>query len=172
MTKTADFSNPPHRDPGSKEDDSTGLIRASRTMAFGTLASRGTGFLRTALVASVIGVAIGDAYNLANTLPNIVYELLLGGVLTSVVVPLLVAGRPPRGRRRRLCAETIDARSHRPGCRLDRGHHARPLDRPSLQPLWNGWPAEARDGSGHALCPVLLARRSSSTAWGPSWGPS
>ena len=92
MTKTADYSNPPHRDPGSKEDDATGLIRASRTMAFGTLVSRGTGFLRTALVASVIGVAIGDAYNLANTLPNIVYELLLGGVLTSVVVPLLVAG--------------------------------------------------------------------------------
>jgi len=67
-------------------------MRASRTMALGTLVSRGTGFLRTALIASVIGVAIGDAYNLANTLPNIVYELLLGGVLTSVVVPLLIAG--------------------------------------------------------------------------------
>jgi putative peptidoglycan lipid II flippase len=39
----------------------------------------------------VLGVAsVADAFNLANTAPNIVYELLLGGVLTSVVVPLLV----------------------------------------------------------------------------------
>ena len=60
-------------------------------MAVGTLASRATGFLRTAVVAAVLGVAaVADAFNLANTAPNIVYELLLGGVLTSVVVPLLV----------------------------------------------------------------------------------
>ena len=68
-----------------------GLGRSARTMALGTLASRGTGFLRTAVVGAVLGVAaVGDAFNLANTAPNIVYELLLGGVLTSVVVPLLV----------------------------------------------------------------------------------
>ena len=64
---------------------------SARSMAVGTIASRGTGFLRTAVIASVLGVAgVGDAFNLANTSPNIVYELLLGGVLTSVVVPLLV----------------------------------------------------------------------------------
>jgi len=67
------------------------LFRSSRVMAVGTVASRGTGLLRTVVIAAVIGVgAPGDAYNIANTLPNIVYELLLGGVLTSVVVPLLV----------------------------------------------------------------------------------
>ncbi len=33
---------------------------------------------------------MGDSYNIANTIPNIIYDLLLGGVLTSVVVPLLV----------------------------------------------------------------------------------
>jgi len=60
-------------------------------MAVGTLLSRGTGFLRTIVIAAAIGTTIGDAYNTANTIPNIVYELLLGGVLTSVVVPLLVA---------------------------------------------------------------------------------
>lgn len=70
---------------------SGGLGGSARSMAVGTIASRGTGFLRTAVVASVLGVAaVGDAFNLANTAPNIVYELLLGGVLTSVVVPLLV----------------------------------------------------------------------------------
>lgn len=67
------------------------MRRSGRTMAVGTLASRGTGLVRTLIIASVVGSKeVGDAYNIANTLPNIVYELLLGGVLTSVVVPLLV----------------------------------------------------------------------------------
>ncbi|MDX6208799.1 MAG: putative peptidoglycan lipid flippase, partial [Frankiales bacterium] len=57
-------------------------------MATGTVVSRGTGLLRTVVIAGVIGSrGFGDAYNIANTLPNIIYELLLGGVLTSVVVP-------------------------------------------------------------------------------------
>lgn len=69
-----------------------GIGRSSRVMAVGTIASRGTGFLRTAVIAAAIGTGlVGDAYNVANTTPNILYDLLLGGVLTSVVVPLLVA---------------------------------------------------------------------------------
>jgi putative peptidoglycan lipid II flippase len=61
-------------------------------MALGTLASRGTGFLRTLVLAYVLGVSAwaSAAYNNANTLPNAVYDLMLGGILTSVVVPLLV----------------------------------------------------------------------------------
>ena len=72
-------------------DAATGLLRSTRTMAVGTVASRGTGFLRTAVVGTVLGAGhVADAFNLANTAPNIVYELLLGGILSSVVVPLLV----------------------------------------------------------------------------------
>jgi putative peptidoglycan lipid II flippase len=68
-----------------------GLGRASSIMALGTMASRTTGFLRTVAIAAAIGTgALGDAYNVANTTPNIIYDLLLGGVLTSVVVPVLV----------------------------------------------------------------------------------
>jgi putative peptidoglycan lipid II flippase len=68
-----------------------GLGGSARGMALGTIASRGTGFLRTAVIAAVLGVeTVAAAYNVANTAPNIVYELLLGGILTSVVVPLLV----------------------------------------------------------------------------------
>jgi putative peptidoglycan lipid II flippase len=60
-------------------------------MAIGTVVSRATGFLRTVAIAAAIGTgALGDAYNVANTTPNILYDLLLGGVLTSVVVPVLV----------------------------------------------------------------------------------
>jgi putative peptidoglycan lipid II flippase len=67
------------------------LARSSGVMAIGTLASRGTGFLRTLVLVYAVGVTgVANAYNNANTLPNTVYDLMLGGILTSVVVPLLV----------------------------------------------------------------------------------
>jgi putative peptidoglycan lipid II flippase len=70
---------------------SRGILRAAGTMAVATLVSRVTGLLRTIVLAAALGVGlVNDAYSTANTLPNIVYELLLGGVLTSVIVPLLV----------------------------------------------------------------------------------
>ena len=70
---------------------SGGILRAAGTMAVATLVSRITGLLRTMVLAAALGVGLfADAYNTSNTLPNIVYELLLGGVLASVVVPLLV----------------------------------------------------------------------------------
>lgn len=60
-------------------------------MAVATGASRATGFLRTAALAAVLGVtSLGDAYNTANTIPNMVFTLVVGGVLTSAVVPILV----------------------------------------------------------------------------------
>jgi len=67
------------------------MLGSARGMAVGTVASRATGFLRTAGLAAVLGVGtVGGLYDLANTAPNIVYELLLGGILTSTVVPLLI----------------------------------------------------------------------------------
>jgi putative peptidoglycan lipid II flippase len=67
------------------------LIRSGAGMAVGTLVSRGTGFLRTLVLVYAIGIgALSNAYNNANTLPNTVYYLMLGGIFTSVVVPLLV----------------------------------------------------------------------------------
>jgi putative peptidoglycan lipid II flippase len=78
------------------------LARAGRAMALGTLASRLTGFARTIALAAALGAhGPADAYNFGNTLPNIVYDLLLGGILSSVVVPVLVAARdddPDSGR--------------------------------------------------------------------------
>ena len=60
-------------------------------MAVGTLASRVTGFLRTFVFVAALGTGpLADAYNNSNTLPNTVYYLMLGGIFTSVVVPLLV----------------------------------------------------------------------------------
>jgi putative peptidoglycan lipid II flippase len=60
-------------------------------MAVASLVSRVTGFLRQLALVTVLGLGVvNDSYTVANTLPNIVYELLLGGVLTSIMVPLLV----------------------------------------------------------------------------------
>jgi len=67
------------------------LGRASSMMAIANLTSRVTGFLRQIVLVAVIGLAtLNDAYTISNTLPNIVYELLIGGVLSSVLIPLLV----------------------------------------------------------------------------------
>ena len=69
----------------------TGLARSTGSMAMGTLISRVTGFLRTFVLVFALGTAtLANAYNNANTLPNAVYDVMIGGVLTSVVVPLLV----------------------------------------------------------------------------------
>jgi putative peptidoglycan lipid II flippase len=60
-------------------------------MAIASLVSRVTGFVRQLALVTVLGLGVvNDSYTVANTLPNIVYELLLGGVLTSIMVPLLV----------------------------------------------------------------------------------
>jgi putative peptidoglycan lipid II flippase len=82
---------PPTAPPRQNRAENVNVVRSSGVMALGTLASRGTGFLRTLVIAYVLGVgAVSTAYNNANTLPNAVYDLMLGGILTSVVVPLLV----------------------------------------------------------------------------------
>jgi putative peptidoglycan lipid II flippase len=68
-----------------------GLMANSRSMAVASLTSRATGFLRSVLLVAALGrAAVGNAYSAGNTFPNMVYELLLGGVLSSVLIPLLV----------------------------------------------------------------------------------
>ncbi len=67
------------------------LLRASGSMAVASLVSRVTGFARQITLVAALGLTVvNDSYTVANTLPNIIYELLLGGVLSSVMVPLLV----------------------------------------------------------------------------------
>ncbi|MGE3833617.1 MAG: murein biosynthesis integral membrane protein MurJ [Acidimicrobiia bacterium] len=68
------------------------LLRSSGIVALGTALSRSTGFVRLAATAYAIGFgALNDTYTLANTTPNIVYELLLGGVLSATLVPVFVS---------------------------------------------------------------------------------
>ena len=73
--------------------DSRGAtVRSTAVMSGGTLLSRGTGLIRAIITVWALGfTVVSDAYNTANTTPNILYELVLGGILTSVFVPVLVA---------------------------------------------------------------------------------
>src|SRR6266704_816141 len=92
---------PPTGPQRAAETTSPNLARSSKVMALGTIASRGTGFLRTLVLVIALGQAtLSSAYNNSNTLPNTVYYLMLGGIFTSVVVPMLVRAAkddPDRG---------------------------------------------------------------------------
>jgi putative peptidoglycan lipid II flippase len=67
----------------------SGLLRANFTVASGTALSRLTGLVRIIVFGIVVGqTALADAYDIANNAPNVVYELLLGGILTATLVPL------------------------------------------------------------------------------------
>lgn len=67
------------------------LLATSTTPAIGTALSRVTGLVRVAALTTALGLtSVADVYNLANTAPNIVYELVVGGVLSSTLVPLFI----------------------------------------------------------------------------------
>ena len=67
------------------------IAKSSGKMAIASLVSRITGFLWKIMLVWAVGTSVvNDSFNIGNTLPNQVFELLLGGVLSSVVVPLLV----------------------------------------------------------------------------------
>ena len=67
------------------------LLRASAAPAVGTALSRVTGLMRVAALTTALGLtSLADVYNLANTAPNILYELVIGGVLSSTLVPMFI----------------------------------------------------------------------------------
>lgn len=77
------------------------VARSSLAMAGGTVASRLLGVVRQSLIIAVTGAALaGDAFAAANVLPNVIYMIIAGGVLNSVLIPQLVkATRHPDGGR-------------------------------------------------------------------------
>jgi putative peptidoglycan lipid II flippase len=88
-------------EPPPPEDSTHSFVRNTVVMSIGTTLSRLTGFLRLSAMAFALGITesrLPDAYNIANVTPNILYELALGGILTSVVVPVVVEWMQTRGR--------------------------------------------------------------------------
>ncbi|MER6138401.1 murein biosynthesis integral membrane protein MurJ [Streptomyces sp. NPDC001815] len=69
----------------------SGLLKSSAVMAAGTMVSRLTGFIRSALIVAALGVGtLGDTFQVAYQLPTMIYILTIGGGLNSVFVPQLV----------------------------------------------------------------------------------
>ncbi|MCX5193535.1 murein biosynthesis integral membrane protein MurJ [Streptomyces sp. NBC_00249] len=67
------------------------VLRSGALMAAGSVVSRATGFVRSAVVVAALGTGfLGDSYAVANTVPNIIYMLLVGGALNAVFVPELM----------------------------------------------------------------------------------
>ena len=72
-------------------DDDKSLLSSSAVMAAGTVVSRLSGFVRGALLAAALGLGLhAELFNIANTLPNMIYILVAGGVFNAVLVPQLV----------------------------------------------------------------------------------
>ncbi len=76
------------RDDGSERDR---VLANSAVMAAGTVVSRMSGFVRSTLLAAALGAQLhADVFNIANTIPNMLYILLAGGIFNAVLVPQLV----------------------------------------------------------------------------------
>ena len=76
------------------------MAKASAIMAAGTMVSRVLGFARIGLLGFAIGpTLIADVFEKANTVPNVIYMLLVGGMFNVVLVPQLIkaARKPDRG---------------------------------------------------------------------------
>jgi putative peptidoglycan lipid II flippase len=77
--------------------------RSTATITFFTLLSRLSGFARILVVTAVLGTtALGDVYQTANLVPNILFELFAAGSVQAVMVPALVAADERDGSGERL----------------------------------------------------------------------
>ena len=102
--------------------ETRGILASSAVMASGTIVSRMSGYVRNLLLAAAIGNELhADLFNIGNTIPNMLYILLAGGVFNAVLVPQLVRaqkGDPDGGEaytnRVITLAAAVPRRGHRP----------------------------------------------------------
>ena len=88
--------------------DDTRLARNSAVMAAGTIVSRALGFARSAVLVAALGSALTfSTFTVANTVPNIIYILLAGGVLNAVFVPQLVRAMKEGAERSRAYSDRL-----------------------------------------------------------------
>ena len=81
----------PEPEPGVVADDDSRVLANSAVMAAGTVVSRLSGYVRSILLAAALGALLhADMFTVANTVPNMLYILLAGGIFNAVLVPQLV----------------------------------------------------------------------------------
>ncbi|HEX9093525.1 MAG TPA: murein biosynthesis integral membrane protein MurJ [Coriobacteriia bacterium] len=88
------------------ERRSPSIARSTALMSFSTAASRITGFVRTWAMAVALGVTlsptgtipVASSFNISNNIPNMIYELVAGGVLSSMFIPIFMERLEKDGR--------------------------------------------------------------------------
>lgn len=84
-------------DMGSSDYSTVG--RSAGLMTVLTIVSRVTGFIRTWAMAAAIGMSLlSSSYQVANNLPNMLYELVMGGMLVTAFLPVYMGVRREQGR--------------------------------------------------------------------------
>lgn len=79
----------------------TQVAKSSAMMSMATLLSRLTGFVRTWAMAFALGNTVfTSAYQVANTLPNTLYELVAGGIIATAFMPVLMSQKTEGGEKR------------------------------------------------------------------------
>ena len=85
-----------------------GIGRAAVMIGVITMLARLAGFGRQVVFAHSVGTTcLGTAYTTANMVPNIVYDIILGGALASVVVPVLAGPAWRAGEQARQIASAL-----------------------------------------------------------------
>jgi putative peptidoglycan lipid II flippase len=75
----------------STKDNPPSIAKSTAKMSIATVFSRGTGFLKAMAIAYALGDGFfNDTYATANVMPNIIFELIMGGILGSVIIPVYV----------------------------------------------------------------------------------
>ena len=93
------MSNENPQQPGQQAQQASGaqVARSTSMMSALILLSRATGFIRTWAMAFALGnTVLAASYSLANNLPNMIYELVAGGVLSTAFLPIYLQQRNTR----------------------------------------------------------------------------
>ena len=86
-------------DPLVVDDDVAGVVKSTVTMSMATMLSRITGFVRTWACAFALGnTVLASAYQVANNMPNMIFELVAGGIITTAFLPVFVSTLKTRGK--------------------------------------------------------------------------
>src|SRR5208282_6637987 len=89
-TNESKSTGPEPVDPSPAERLGEGIARGVAVVASLTILSRILGLVRTLVFSQTVGATcLGTSYVTANQVPNLLYELILGGALTSAMVPVL-----------------------------------------------------------------------------------
>lgn len=96
-TEVSPQSQEDEDDMGSSDYSTVG--RSAGLMTALTIVSRVTGFIRTWAMAAAIGMSLlSSSYQVANNLPNMLYELVMGGMLVTAFLPVYMGVRREQGR--------------------------------------------------------------------------